>query len=63
MVDFKTYFKLLKQHQVNVPVSLHLEYPLGGAEHGATTITIDKQEVFKAMKRDLQMIQSLWAQA
>ena len=34
MVDFKTYFKLLKQYKVNVPVSLHLEYPLGGAEHG-----------------------------
>lgn len=61
MVDFKTYFRLLKQYKLNVPVSLHLEYPLGGAEHGATTITIDKQEVFKAMKRDLQKIKDLWA--
>ena len=63
MVDFKTYFKLLKQYQVSVPVSLHLEYPLGGAEGGASKITIDKQEVFAAMKRDLLKIQTLWAQA
>ena len=63
MVDFKTYFKLLKQYQVNVPVSLHLEYPLGGAENGATQISLDKQIVFKAMKRDLQKVHELWEQA
>jgi sugar phosphate isomerase/epimerase len=63
MVDFKTYFKLLKQYQINVPVSLHLEYPLGGAENGATQISCDKQVVFKAMKRDLQRVHELWQQA
>ena len=34
MVDFKTYIGLLKNYQLQVPVSLHFEYPLGGAEHG-----------------------------
>ena len=62
MVDFKTYFKLLKQYQINVPVSLHLEYPLGGAEHGATQLSCDKQVVFKAMKKDLQKVHDLWKQ-
>jgi len=62
MVDFKTYFKLLKQYQINVPVSLHLEYPLGGAEHGATQLSCDKQVVFKAMKKDLQKVHDLWNQ-
>ena len=62
MVDFKTYFKLLKQYQINVPVSLHFEYPLGGAEHGATTLSCDKQIVFDAMKRDLQKVHNLWQQ-
>ena len=62
MVDFKTYFKLLKQYQVNVPVSLHLEHPLGGAEHGATKLSCDKQVVFDAMKRDLQKVHDLWQQ-
>lgn len=60
MVDFKTYFLLLKQYQIQVPVSLHFEYPLGGAEHGVTKISIDKQGIFAAMKRDLQKVQELW---
>jgi sugar phosphate isomerase/epimerase len=34
MVDFKRYFELLKQNNINVPISLHVEYDLGGAEHG-----------------------------
>jgi L-ribulose-5-phosphate 3-epimerase len=63
MVDFKTYFSLLKQYGIQVPVSLHLEYPLGGAEHGGTEISIDKREVFAAMKRDLVKLQELWKEA
>jgi sugar phosphate isomerase/epimerase len=63
MVDFKTYFKLLKQYRVNVPVTLHLEYSLGGAEHGAAKITCDKKVVFEAMKKDLQKVHELWQQA
>ena len=45
MVDFDRYFSLLKKFKVKVPVSLHLEYGLGGAEHGASTITIDKNAI------------------
>jgi len=63
MVDFKTYFKLLKQYRVNVPVSLHLEHPLGGAEHGDTKISVDKKVVFDAMKKDLKTVHDLWQQA
>jgi len=63
MVDFKTYFKLLKQYQVNVPVSLHLEYSLGNAESGATKISVDKNVVFDAMKKDLQKVHQLWQEA
>jgi sugar phosphate isomerase/epimerase len=62
MVDFKTYFKLLKQYQINSPVTLHMEYPIGGAEHGATQLSCDKQVVFNAMKRDLQKVHDLWQQ-
>jgi sugar phosphate isomerase/epimerase len=61
MVDFKTYFKLLKQYKINVPVSLHIEYPLGGAEHGNKKITMNKKDVFKAMKKDLEKIHELWS--
>ena len=62
MVDFKTYFKLLKQYQVNTPVSLHMEYPLGGAENGDVKLTCDKKVVFDAMKRDLKKVRELWQQ-
>lgn len=63
MVDFLKYFSLLKKHQINVPVSLHLEYELGGAEHGASKITIDKKEVFDHMKKDLKFLRETWALA
>lgn len=63
MVDFKKYFGLLKKYKVNVPVSLHCEYPLGGAEHGKSVITVDQHIVFDAMKNDLRKIQTLWEEA
>ena len=63
VVDFKNFFKLLKQYKINVPVTLHTEYPLGGAEHGAKELTCNKQVVFNAMKKDLQKVRELWQQS
>lgn len=63
MVDFKSYFQLLKNYGLKPPVSLHLEYPLGGAEKGKYEITVDKKVVFEAMKKDLASIQKIWKQA
>ncbi|MFK8009585.1 MAG: sugar phosphate isomerase/epimerase family protein [Saprospiraceae bacterium] len=63
MVDFDRYFKLLKKYNLNPPVSLHLEYDLGGAEKGKSKITVDKKVVFDAMKKDLKAIQKLWKDA
>jgi len=63
MVDFNRYFSLLKKYKINVPVSLHLEYDLGGAEHGDTKISIDKKEVFQQMKKDLKFLRESWQQA
>ena len=63
MVDFDRYFKLLKKYQLSPPVSLHLEYPLGGAEKGQYSISLDKKVVFDAMKKDLQAIQERWKNA
>lgn len=63
MVDFNKYFKLLKEYKLNPPVSLHLEYPLGGAEKGKYEITIDRQTVYDAMRKDLNAIRQLWKEA
>lgn len=63
MVDFNRYFSLLKEYKINVPVSLHLEYDLGGAEKGQSQITMDKKEVFKFMKKDLIFLKQAWKNA
>ncbi|GAB4025048.1 sugar phosphate isomerase/epimerase family protein [Spirosoma koreense] len=60
MVDFNAYFSLLKQSNLRVPITLHIEYPAGGAEHGATKLSIPQQDVFAAMKRDLQWLKQRW---
>jgi L-ribulose-5-phosphate 3-epimerase len=52
LVDYKNYLGLLKQYGVAVPVSMHFEYSLGGAEHGATTLTTSKESVMASMKAD-----------
>lgn len=63
MVDFSTYFKLLKTLGLKPPVSLHLEYPLGGAEKGRSDITVDRKVVYDAMRSDLTLLQQLWQEA
>ena len=42
--------------KVNAPVSIHLEYPLGGAEHGSTKLTVKPEVVTQAMKKDLDWL-------
>lgn len=63
IVDFKTYFKLLKHYGLSPPVSLHLEYPLGGAEKGKKEITAPKQLIYDAMKKDLKTVKQFWKEA
>ena len=63
VVDFDKYFKLLKAYGLNPPVSLHLEYPLGGAEKGKYEITVDRKVVYNAMTKDLNAIRKLWKNA
>ncbi|MEI6864788.1 TIM barrel protein [Flavicella sp.] len=63
MVDFKKYFRLLKNYNINVPVTLHMEYALGGAERGDRNIKVKPKVVFDAMKRDLDAVNQLWKEA
>ena len=59
MVNFDKYFKLLKKHNIDLPVSLHVEYELGGAEKGRIP-TIDKQIIFDTLKKDLTFLRDKW---
>lgn len=63
MINWMQYFGLLKKYQVSVPLSLHLEYPLGGAEHGASTINIPRAEVIAAIKQDMETVKRLWRES
>jgi L-ribulose-5-phosphate 3-epimerase len=56
MVNFDKFFSFLKNKNIEVPVSMHFEYPLGGAENGATTINVAPENVFEAMRNDLQLL-------
>ena len=56
IVDFPAYFKLYKKLGLTGPISMHFEYPLGGANNGSREITIPKREVVAAMRRDLGIL-------
>ncbi|MCE5346213.1 MAG: TIM barrel protein [Bacteroidales bacterium] len=58
MVDYKKYTALLKQFNISGPISIHYEYPLGGAEHGAKRLTMKRDEVVTVMKKDLETYKS-----
>jgi len=58
MVDFRRFFRLLKENKLKIPVSLHYEYPLGGAENGSSKLTIDRNDVLSAMKKDLSTLKA-----
>jgi sugar phosphate isomerase/epimerase len=58
MVDFTGYFELLKKYQIKGPISLHFEYPLGGIERGSRKPSLDRQDIIKAMKRDLNLLRN-----
>jgi L-ribulose-5-phosphate 3-epimerase len=62
-VDFKKYFDLVKQLNIRGPVSMHFEYPLGGAERGATKLTMNREEVISAMKKDLTTLRKYVSEA
>lgn len=63
MVDFKTYFSLLKQYNFTGPMSIHYEFPLGGVETGQKQLTLPTATVLAALKRDRQTVESLVNQA
>jgi L-ribulose-5-phosphate 3-epimerase len=54
MVNFSGFFAIVKANGFSGPVQLHFEYSgLGGAENGDKTLTIPRQELIAAMRRDL----------
>ncbi len=63
MVDYKKYLGLLKQQNIRVPISLHYEYPLGGAENGAKILTMKREDVVSAMQKDITTLKKYFSEA
>ncbi len=59
MVNLNRFLLLLKKFEINVPISIHYEYDLGGAERGGKP-NISNKEVFSKMKRDLTFLREAW---
>lgn len=63
IVDYMKYLDKIKQYRFNGPVSLHCEFPLGGAEEGAKQLTISKESFTKAVKKDLVTLKGWLAES
>jgi len=61
MVDFNDFFARLTNLNVkkDVPLCIHYEYDLGGAEKGSRRITASPEAVMSAMKKDLDYIKAI----
>jgi hypothetical protein len=49
---------MLKEADFSGPVQLHTEYPLGGAENGARTLTLEKSKVLATVRKDLAALRA-----
>lgn len=63
MVRFPQFFEMLAQRNFSGPLQVHYEYPLGGADTGKREITVDRAQVFAAIKRDLEQLRAWMRQA
>lgn len=64
MVDFDAYFKILKGLGINVPVAMHFEFDLFGAERGRRDVAeSDRPKVYEAMRKDLELLRQWWREA
>jgi L-ribulose-5-phosphate 3-epimerase len=62
-IDFRKYFAMLKELGIKGPFSMHYEYPLGGIENGATSLTMSEKDVIASMKRDLDKFREMLSEA
>jgi len=53
MVNFEKYLDEIESIISSVPITLHFEYDLGGAEHGNINPTMAPEKIYKCLGRDL----------
>jgi sugar phosphate isomerase/epimerase len=63
MVNFAAYLAMIKEAGFSGPVQLHTEYPLGGVENGAKTLTMEKPRILATIREDLNTLKGWMRQA
>ena len=58
LVDFDLFLTKLHEFQLFPDFSIHYEYPLGGAEHGARELGISKEKFVKQVGADLKFLKN-----
>lgn len=56
MVDFERFFQILNDYNISGDFTMHFEYPIGGAERGASELSCPPKTVITAMKKDLEFL-------
>ncbi len=59
LVPFGDFVKRLEALQISADISLHCEYPLGGAEHGSRELEISEEEFTRKVRSDLDYLKDL----
>jgi sugar phosphate isomerase/epimerase len=63
LVDIFRYAAAMRDIWFDGPMELEAEYPMGGAENGADTISLPRAQVIGAMKRDVLTIRAAFEQS
>jgi sugar phosphate isomerase/epimerase len=63
MVKFGQFFGMVADTDFSGPLQIHYEYPLGGANGGSRTLTMPREQVLAALKKDLTAVRGHLAQA
>jgi sugar phosphate isomerase/epimerase len=63
MVKLGQFFGMVAETDFNGPLQMHFEYPLGGVSGGARKLTLPREQVLAAMKKDLTAVRGHLAQA
>jgi L-ribulose-5-phosphate 3-epimerase len=63
LVNVFRYATVLRDIGFDGPMELEAEYPIGGAESGADTLTLPRLHVLGSMKRDVLTIRAAFDQS
>jgi L-ribulose-5-phosphate 3-epimerase len=58
MVDWDLFFKMVKELNINAPMTLHVEYPLLEKDEEKLSLTLQQETIVRKLKKDVDFINS-----